>query len=187
MEPKPKGYWTYDKVMEVAKQCSTKSEFWQHRAAYSAAQREGWLKEMDWLKSNRECKDPETAAKKKAWREKKMAKERAGITPDMVDNFDFKVPALAPLPDEDLPPTEVKNNMREKGDVIASRYQKEIRKEWARRQNPQNIIIVEAGAINYKKGAMKYKCEIYQLRMTKEKQAEFKELATRIIKENKEE
>ena len=186
MEPKPRGYWTKERVFEIAKECKTKSELWgRERGAYMAAQRNDWLKEMDWMK--RECKDPEEAAKKRAWRERKMAKERAGITIDMVDDFNFKVSAPAPQPDEDIPPTEVKNNMREKGDVIASRYQKEIRKEWARRQNPQNIIIVEAGAINYKKGTMKYKCEIYQLRMTKEKQDEFKELATRIIKENKEE
>lgn len=184
MERKPAGYWTRERVFEIAKECKTKSELWgRERGAYMAAFENGWLKEMDWMK--RECKDPEEAAKKRTWRERKIAKERAGITIDMVDNFDFKVPALAPLPDEDIPPTEVKNNMREKGDVIASRFQKEIRKEWARRQNPQNIIIVEAGAINYKKGTMKYKCEIYQLRMTKEKRDEFKQMATTIIKENK--
>lgn len=186
MEPKPRGYWTREEVFEIAKECKSKSELWRReRGAYMAAQRNDWLKEMDWMK--RERKNPETAAKQKEWRERRIAKERAGIIIDMVDNFDFKVSAPAPQPDDGIVKSEVKNNMREKGDVIASRYQKEIRKEWARRQNPQNIIIVEAGAINYKKGTMKYKCEIYQLRMTKEKQDEFKQVATTIIKDNKQE
>ena len=186
MEAKPRGYWTRERVFEVARQCATKSEFWgEHRPAYQAASENGWLKEMDWLKPK--IKKSDRYEEQKAYRERKLAKERAGIAIDMVDNFDFKVSAPAPQPDDGIVKSEVKNNMREKGDVIASRYQKEIRKEWARRQNPQNIIIVEAGTINYKKGTMKYKCEIYQLRMTKEKQDEFKELATTIIKENKEE
>ena len=185
MEPKPRGYWTRERVFEIARQYTTKSEFWgEHRPAYQAASENGWLKEMDWLKPKMKSDRYE---EQKAYRERKLAKERAGIAINMVDNFDFKVPAPAPQPDDGIVKSEVKNNMREKGDVIAARYQKEIRKEWARRLNPQNIIIVEAGAINYKKGTMKYKCEIYQLRMTKEKQDEFKELATRIIKDNKEE
>lgn len=186
MERKPAGYWTRERVFEIARQCTTKSEFWAHRDAYMAAQRNDWLKEMDWLSSKRNMRS-ERYEKNKAYREERRRKEMKGITIDMVDDFDFKVSAPAPSPDEGLDPWETKNNMREKGDVIASRYQKEIRKEWARRQNPQNIIIVEAGAINYKKGTMKYKCEIYQLRMTKEKQDEFKQVATSIIKENKEE
>ena len=36
--------------------------------------------------------------------------------------------------------------------------------------------------MSYEKKTIKYKCEIYQLRMTKEKQNEFKEVATAIIK-----
>ena len=186
MERKPVGYWTRERVFEIAKECKSKSEFWAHRDAYMAAQRNDWLKEMDWLQSKRNMRS-EHYEKNKAYREERRRKEMKGITIDMVDYFDFKVPAPAPQPDDGIMPTEVKNNMRDKGDVIAARLQKEIRKEWARRQNPQNIIIVEAGAISYSKGTINYKCSIHQLRMTKEKQDEFKQIAASIIKEYKEE
>lgn len=181
MERKPAGYWTREKVFEIARQCTTKSEFWLHKEAYMAAYHNGWLKEMDWLQSKKKMKG-ENYERNKAYREKMIRKRRNGITPDMVDDFNFKVSVPAPTPEEGLPAYEIRRNLQMQADKIAFSLQKEIRKEWARRQNPQNIIIVEAGAISHTKGTIKYKCEIYQLRMTKEKQNEFKEVATSIIK-----
>lgn len=185
MERKPVGYWTYDKVMEVAKQCTTKGEFWQHRDAYSAAQRAGWLKEMDWLQSKRECKDPERAAKMKVWRDKKRAKERSGITKDMTDYFECKVTDAAPIPDEDMPEWNYRILIPQMAEDMGFAYARAMRREWSRRGNDNFIIVVTAGKIH--KGQLKYKCELYQLRLTEEKRKEFAEVAASIIKDNKEE
>ncbi len=45
----PPGYWNFDKCLEVAKTCKTRSEFQYgvgNKSAYGAAQKNGWLKDM---------------------------------------------------------------------------------------------------------------------------------------------
>lgn len=47
---KPNGYWTKEKVFEVARQYQSKSEFNKGCAsAYEIARKNGWLSEMDWF------------------------------------------------------------------------------------------------------------------------------------------
>ena len=52
---RPNGYWTKEKVFEIAKECKTKSEFKERCGwGYQIARRNGWLDEMIWFK-HRKC------------------------------------------------------------------------------------------------------------------------------------
>lgn len=50
----PSGYWTYDRVKELASSCRTKNELKKKsRSAYQKARSNGWLDDFDWLIDNR--------------------------------------------------------------------------------------------------------------------------------------
>lgn len=56
MVSKSRNYWTKEKVFEVARKCSTKKQFKNlYGGAYSKAYNKGWLNEMNWFPSFKEC------------------------------------------------------------------------------------------------------------------------------------
>ena len=47
---RPNGYWTYERVVEVAKKYTSRGEFGVNsKHVYEIARKNGWLKEFDWL------------------------------------------------------------------------------------------------------------------------------------------
>ena len=51
---KPTNYWTKMRVMEESKKYSSQKDFQESaNGAYQAAIRQGWIKEMTWLKNSR--------------------------------------------------------------------------------------------------------------------------------------
>lgn len=51
---RPNGYWTYDRVKEVALSCEYKSDFREeNQAAYCKAHKMGWIKDFTWLKDKK--------------------------------------------------------------------------------------------------------------------------------------
>lgn len=179
---KPNNYWTKERVMEFARQFSTKSEWWQtDRSSYVTAQEKGWIKEMDWFVRKTKTKAEVNEHRRSNYR----IRNHKFADPDLKDEYEFKVYMSMPVIDTtDIPPTMIKATIVEKGQEIAEVCQKEVRREWARRGYDNNIIIIESRQICYKKGTIIYRCEIHQLRMTSAIRDEFKEVCTQKIQEN---
>ena len=125
---------------------------------------EGWKRQLERQAASREKHGPYTGKKNKP----------------ICNEFTFTITLPSPTPDDDIPKEDIDDNVRKKADDIAAFVQKEVRKAWAREYKNQNIIIINAGAIRNKK-ELKYKCEIYQLKMQKQEIDNFQRIVKNIF------
>ena len=111
------------------------------------------------------------------WRthKQKQLKVKWGILdPNLKDFFETRVSIDLPPLNNELPIWTARDERVKWLKGIADAAQKQVRKEWAHRGNVNNIIIIELG--NVRKDKANFNCEVHQLKMNKEKTAEFAEI-----------
>lgn len=182
IERKPAGYWTRERVIELAKTCKTKSELQKaNSTAYKKALDEDLFKEFHWMKMRKPSENKKLKEYNQRYYQKRKRRYALGITSDMQNEHEFKVTMPQPDIRPDTSPVLLKIELRSAGDYIAMESQKAIRKEWAHKGYKNNIIIINSGALSYVRKTIKYLCEIHQMRMTSAIRDEFEALCKDVI------
>ena len=116
----------------------------------------------------------------RAHKQKQLKLKWGIIDPNLKDFFETRVSIDLPPLRNDVPIWTAKDERVKWLKGLADAAQKQVRKEWAHRGNVNNIIIIELG--NVRKDKANFNCEVHQLKMTKEKTAEYAVICEQVIK-----